>query len=64
MAAFMEYEGIKGSATAKGYESMIKLDHAQIPCFLLSANRAGNFPPYLDYLFLIFFSASAYIIFL
>jgi len=28
MAVYMEYEGIKGSVTAKGYEGMIKLDFA------------------------------------
>ncbi len=29
MAIYMEYEGIKGNATAAGYEGMIKLDFVQ-----------------------------------
>jgi len=28
MAVYMEYEGIKGTVTAKGYEDMIKMDFA------------------------------------
>ena len=42
MAAFMEYEGIKGSATAKGYESMIKLDHAQFDVKRTISMEVGN----------------------
>ena len=42
IAVFMEYEGIKGSATAKGYEGMIKLDHAQSDVKRTISMEVGN----------------------
>ena len=42
MAIFLEYEGIKGSVTTKGYEGMIKLDSARLGIRRSISMEVGN----------------------
>ena len=42
MAVFIEYEGIKGSATAKGYEGMIKIDDVLFDLKRTISMEVGN----------------------